>query len=189
MIAKKTLNITLNDLNNGEHDSFDTVFRYYYPSLCYFAENIVGSGSAAEDVVQSVFLGFYENKPRFENITALRSYLYVAVNNRSIKYLNKQKRNIPADDLLADSKAETDNRFHMAMEANVVDEIFKAIDTLPDACRRIFEMSYIEHRSVKDICEELQISENTVKTQRQRAKKILRERLQGLYRYVIYIFF
>ena len=42
---------------------------------------------------------------------------------------------------------------------------------------------------IKTICERLDVAESTVKTQRQRAKKYLRERLQHLYPVVTLMFF
>ncbi len=187
-MAEKSPAISLSDLNRGEPEAFDSVFRYYYASLCYFSRKIVDSRSAAEDAVQSVFLGFYERKPRFENDAALRSYLYKAVNNRSLKYLEQQRRKVSADENISDPKNDDDAMMRFALETRVIDEVFKAIATLPDACRRIFEMSYIERLSVAEICEALGISENTVKTQKLRAKKMLRERLKDLYQYLSFIF-
>ena len=79
--------------------------------------------------------------------------------------------------------------FCFQVETDVFEEVFAAIEELPIECRRIFKMSYVEMLDIKTICTQLGVAESTVKTQRQRAKKYLRERLQHLYPVVIFMFF
>ncbi len=50
-------------------------------------------------------------------------------------------------------------------------------------------MSYIDHLDIQKISQKLNIAESTIKTQRQRAKKFLRERLQNLYPLAVLLFF
>lgn len=78
--------------------------------------------------------------------------------------------------------------FCFQVETDVFEEIFAAIDELPTECQRIFKMSYIEMLDIKTICEQLDVAESTVKTQRQRAKKYLRERCNILSGGGIYVF-
>lgn len=179
----------LDKLNEGSRDAFEEMFHYYYASLCYFAGKMLHNDDEAEDVVQSVLVGFYESKPSFQNETALRTYLYRAVNNRCLNVLEKRKRNIPVTDSQQDDAPQIETAYFYQFEARVLDEIFRAIETLPDKCRRIFEMSYIERRSLREISLELKVSENTVKTQRLRAKQLLRERLRHLYPLLSVLFF
>ena len=65
----------------------------------------------------------------------------------------------------------------------VVAELFGAIDELPDKCKEIFKRSYVDGQEDKKIAEELDISLNTIKTQKQRAKSYLRGRLGDLFVY------
>ena len=85
------------------------------------------------------------------------------------------RRKLKEDELVEDAY------FFHSVETSLFEEIFKAIEELPVECCRIFKMSYLENMDVHRISEELQISESTVKTQRQRAKKYLRQRLKNLY--------
>ena len=58
---------------------FESVFHRYYASLCYFANKFVHDEEAARDIVQEVFLRFWESQGKFANETALKSYLYLCV--------------------------------------------------------------------------------------------------------------
>lgn len=179
----------LGKLNEGSMDAFGEMFHYYYPSLCYFAAKMVRDGDEAEDIVQSVLVGLYESKPSFQTDTALRTYLYRAVHNRCLNYIEKHRKNVQVDERHPDEEPEIETAYFYQFEARVLDEIFRALETLPDKCRRIFEMSYIERLSLRDISLALDISENTVKTQRLRAKQLLRDRLKHLYPLLSLMFF
>ena len=68
---------------------FESVFHKYYASLCYFANKFVRDDEAARDIVQEVFLRFWESKGKFENQSALKSFLYNCVQNAALNYLEK----------------------------------------------------------------------------------------------------
>ena len=74
------------------------------------------------------------------------------------------------------------------IESEIMDEIFRAIDQLPEECRKVFKLSYIDGMEVCKVAETLHISENTVKTQRLRARKFLKENLKDLFPVAAFIF-
>ncbi|MCB6972596.1 RNA polymerase sigma-70 factor [Butyricimonas muris] len=168
---------------------FEEIFHEYYASLCYFANKFVQDEDAAKDIVQEVFVHFWESKGRFENRVALKSFLYSCVQNGALNYLNKLRTRDKVGKQLELPVTDPDDIFCFEVEADVFEEIFVAIEELPDECRRVFKMSYIEFLDIKTICERLSVAESTVKTQRQRAKKYLKERLQHLRPLVEFIFF
>ena len=168
---------------------FESVFHKYYASLCYFANKFVRDDEVARDIVQEVFLRFWESKKKFENQSALKSFLYSCVQNAALNYLEKLQVRAKANRRLGLKTPDEEDVFNFQVETDVFEEIFAAIDELPAECQRIFKMSYIEMLDIKTICERLDVAESTVKTQRQRAKKYLRERLQHLYPVVTLMFF
>ena len=168
---------------------FEKIFHEYYASLCYFANKFVQDEDMAKDIVQEVFVRFWESKGRFENRVALKSFLYSCVQNGALNYLDKLRVRENVGKQLGLAVEEAEDVFRFEVEADVFEEIFVAIEELPEECRRIFKMSYIEFLDIKTICERLGVAESTVKTQRQRAKKYLKERLQHLYLLSSLIFF
>ena len=168
---------------------FESVFHRYYASLCYFANKFVHDEEAARDIVQEVFIRFWESQGKFANETALKSYLYLCVQNAAINYLDKLHTREKANRSMEWKILDEEDVFCFQVETDVFEEVFAAIEELPIECRRIFKMSYVEMLDIKTICAQLDVAESTVKTQRQRAKKYLRERLQHLYPVVIFMFF
>jgi RNA polymerase sigma factor (sigma-70 family) len=57
-------------------------------------------------------------------------------------------------------------------------EIYKAINTLPAQCRRIFKMLYIQGKSIKEISTELEISASTIRTQKSRGLAVLKQKVK-----------
>lgn len=178
----------LNRLNAGDEQAFETVFHKYYASLCFFANKFLHDTEASRDVVQEVFIRFYEKKYDFSNLIALKSFLYNCVQHKALNYLEKANNRAMIREKLEFCEYEENDYFLYQTETEMFEAIFKAIEELPAECRRIFKMSYIEHLDIKEISSRLQIAETTIKTQRARAKKFLQNRLQHLYPLAILIF-
>jgi RNA polymerase sigma-70 factor (ECF subfamily) len=63
------------------------------------------------------------------------------------------------------------------IETEVLTEINKIINKLPEACQAIFKLSYIEGFSNQEIADQLQLSINTIKTQKRRGLKYVQSKL------------
>lgn len=172
----------LKSLNAHKNAAFESIFHTYYPTLCFFANRFLNDQETARDIVQEIFIRFWEKDIQFENFAALKSFLYTCVQNQALNHIEKQNiRNRINKNIILDEYHEEDY-FQYQVEAELLERINNAIEELPTECKRIFKLSYIDRLSVKEICEHLGVAESTVKTQRQRAKKALKERLQNSYR-------
>ena len=182
--------ILLRQLNGGDEAAFEHVFREYYASLCFFANKFLRDREAAKDVVQEVFLHFFEKKQYyFPNWIALKSFLYDCVQRKTLSYWEKMNNRARIQREMERQEYQENEYFLRQVESEMFEEIFAAIEKLPTGCRRIFKMSYIDHLDIQEITRQLNISQATVKTQRQRAKKFLRERLQDLYPILAILFY
>lgn len=79
-------------------------------------------------------------------------------------YLNRQDSS-PVDDVQV---------INLMIRSEVLGEIYRALSTLPPQCQRISKMSFLDGMKNLEIAQELNISVNTVKTQKQRALQLLR---------------
>ena len=68
----------LQGLRVGDDRAFKVLFEKYYASLCAFATNFVNDPDVAEDIVQEIFFKLYTDKPAFDVVVALKSYLYLS---------------------------------------------------------------------------------------------------------------
>ena len=158
--------------------SHKLLFEKYYARLCDFARRILSDEMLAEDVVQDVFLAFIERSESAEiEANSIRSYLYRSVKNACLNKLRKDKvieRFESAHELpLIDDEHALSAMIH----SEIVGEIHHALKKLPEGCRMIIGLGYFEGLNNPQIASELNISVNTVKSQKQRALFLLRKDL------------
>lgn len=163
--------------------SFERLFKDYFKRLCYFAFQFVENMAEAEDVVQDTFIKFWDQKDNFDNEPAIKTFLYISVRNACLNInRHKQVRQIHAETQLADSHIEQTDFLNNIIKAEVLTKIYQAVETLPDGCKRVFELSYFEELKNPQIAEILKVTVNTVKTQKYRAIKLLHEKLKPLFK-------
>ncbi len=172
-----------NPLLRVKKEAFKQVFHTWHKPLCFFASRIVKDPDLAEDLVQDVFLAFWDRDlSAFPNEKAIKTFLFNSVQNRCIDYFRAQEcRERNKDKVAPKIQYEQDCFLLQQIEAEVTAELFRAVNELPDRCREIFCLAYLQEKEEKEIAELLHISINTVKTQKQRAKLFLKTRLGELF--------
>lgn len=169
------------DKNVLEEKTYKQIFCKYYKLLYMFAAKYVSTDNA-DDIVQDVFLKLWESPTPFKNEEHIKLYLYKSTYHNCLnhikhqQYIEKELSSLPEI-----SEAESD--FYLDeehIENSILSNIFQAIDNLPDKCKTIFTLTYLDGMSTQEIAEELHISINTIKTQRLRAKEALREALKDI---------
>lgn len=170
------------DLNGNDKTSssvtFKELFSRYYDRLLYFAWQFIHDKETANDMVQQAFMNYWNSNSdqQVDEVNA-RNFLYLNVRNLCLKHIRhdkvieKHKKQIDPDPV------EEYNVVNKIIKAEVLGEIYHAIESLPESCKRISRMSYLEGMKNNEIADELGISVNTVKTQKQRALQLLRLRL------------
>ncbi len=165
-------------MKKGSILSSEALFKKYYPRLCHFAWQYLGDQEASEDIVQEAFTVFLERRDLIANDeSAIRNYLYTTVRNacfnlsRDAKIEERYFRLSPFE-LVEDSTFD-----HDIILSEVMNEVYSVIATLPRECQRIFRLGYLEGWSNAKIADKLQVSINTVKSQKQRGLKLLKARL------------
>ncbi len=166
-------------LKEGDRKGLKEIFDLLYTPLCLFSEKFVGKREVAEDIVQEVFISFWEKKS-YESIKSnLSSYLYRSVRNKSINYLRalKIKTCDWMDDYLEIYEEIDDTQEY---KEEILKKTHQAIEELPKGCRNVFTSVTFNKLSYKQAAEYHNISINTVRSQLQRATKKLHEKLDGL---------
>ncbi|SIN65116.1 RNA polymerase sigma-70 factor [Chitinophaga niabensis] len=156
----------------------EALFREYYTRLCHFAYQFTGDKEAAKDIAQEAFVNYLAQQERVsDHPVAIKNFLYSSIRNAC---LNAQRHEKVVKKFAEQKAAEP------AVDASVVQAIIKsevsgaihqALQSLPEECQRIIRMGYIDGLKNKKIAELLDISINTVKTQKKRGLQLLRLRL------------
>lgn len=166
----------VNQMIDGNKQAFKYFFDKYYNELCNFVNIYLHNNDLAEEVVQDIFVYFWENKSRINIQSSVKSYLFSASKYRSLNLLRDQKRN---SELQKSIEKETHGAFEMSTDFFTDPNEFKkllddAVEQLPEKCKRIFLLSKQEELSNKEIAEKLNLSVKTVENQITIALKKLR---------------
>lgn len=115
---------------------FRELFDSYFRILTTYAYRFVNDWQTAEDITQDVFMSLWEKKESIDFDDPIKPYLYRAVYNRSINYLNSalmQKRIEGAEtiDELINREILSYNQHDTLLLKEITDEINQFVDTLP----------------------------------------------------------
>ena len=182
---------------HSDSKTFERFFRETYQALCFYASGILHDDAASEDVVQETFLKLLNSDKLFENKDHLKNYLYVAVRNLCIDKCKANQHHVTIDygsgsEANGEKKHEKEQKWlHSGyvtesldiqiVRAECLHAIASAIEELPEGQRTVFRLAYLEEKSNEEIANLMNISVNTVKVQKQRAKAHMREKLQDFY--------
>ncbi|QIU93654.1 RNA polymerase sigma-70 factor [Bacteroides faecium] len=165
-------------VNRKDERMWGDFYDRFYAALCVYVSKILPVPDAVEDLVQEVFISVWEGKRTFSDIKELANYLYRACYNNTLLYI----RNNQIHDTILSSLAEEegvedeDMIYALTVKEEIIRQLYCHIEELPAEQRRIILMR-IEGHTWEEIAERLEISINTVKTQKTRSYKFLRERL------------
>jgi len=159
--------------------AFEELFREFYTPLCRFALGFVKDDMEAEEIVQGIFVNIWEQRSKLDIHTSIKSYLYTATRNRSLNYIKKQNTQSAYKENIVTSCSAAENSTDNMMNHDELQKlIVEAINSLPEKCRAIFNLSRHDEFSYKEIAEHLDISIKTVENQMGIALKKLRVQLQ-----------
>lgn len=170
-------------LKHGDHQAFKLIFDQYYALMCAIAYEYVEDYHASQNIAEDVMLTIWEKHAQLNISVSLKSYLLSAVRNRSIDYLRCHSREVEAfsfESVTGSSGCFIPDQelFEQIVLFELEDKIQKAIQAMPDECRKVFLLSRYEEKSYAEIAEELNISVNTVKYHIKRALSLLRQDLK-----------
>jgi RNA polymerase sigma-70 factor (ECF subfamily) len=142
------------------------------------AYRIVNDEVEAEDVLQESFINAFNNLDNYRGDSTFGAWIKRIVINKSINYLHKKKmERIPEDDRW-DVKQEEEVDIFEGYPFSV-EKVRDAIENLPDGYRTVLSLYLLEGYDHGEIAEIMGITESTSKSQFNRAKKKLKEILEG----------
>ena len=164
---------------DDDREAFEKIFREYYKRLHGFAYTYVEERTAAEDIVQSVFLKIWSDRGNWDPPGTVKQYLFAAVRNEALNQLRHQKIvSETQDDVILKFRELNQEKAENLAETEALRlKIEEGILELPHRCRQIFLLNRRSGLTYTEIADYLGISINTVNTQMGRALKSLRDTL------------
>lgn len=159
-------------INRGDIEAFKQVYDLYYSVLVTYANSILAdSEDMGEDIVQDVIANIWEAKTQFVSYSSFKTYLYNAVRNAALNHIKHQGAADKYIEYLQYEYTPFDESGVNVEE--IYRQLFALIDHLPYRCREIF-LLHMEGKRNEEIARVLQLSVETVKTQKKRAMAYIR---------------
>jgi len=182
IMANNAFNIELiNKIKQGDEQAFEQLFKLYFERLYHFANSILKDASLAKDIVQEVYIKFWEKRKVIEPIN-IESFLYRLVRNqcishiRHIKVINNTKQSL-ADIKNIEELYRIDfvrDEPYLVIEKELEKEIEGVIADLPPRCREVFLMSRVDGLKNKEIAEQLDMRVKNVEKHITKALAVFR---------------
>ena len=176
-------------VGNLEIRDFEVLFKANFNRLCNKVFQLTHDKEVSRDIVQEVFLKLWVKRKILENVHSKEAYLYQSVIYHTLNYCKQQSGRIFLhDDLLEHSVSPTEySPEELFQHKELQEKIEKAIDKLPQGCRRVFLLNRYEQMSYSEIANHLSLSINSVEKHMGRALKLLREHLHPLVVFMLFL--
>ena len=168
--------LIINEIRKGNRSVYKSIFHKHYDILVSFANQFLCNHDSSKDVVQGVFIYLWENSHKLKIEKSLKSYLYQSVKNSCLNHLRSIKIKDKHRLLYLEALINT-NDTDVLEDSCLVDDIESALNELPKEMYAIIVKKYFLEQSIKEIAQEMTLSENTVKVQlfngRNKIRKII----------------
>ena len=161
-------------LDNAE--AFEEIYNRFALDMFLYAGNILNKKEVCEDIVQNIFIDLWSKRNHLK-INNVPSYLFRAVKYQVFNHL--RSRRFTSENLIRLNIIDISIDISKKMEYDELEKIIDSyVDELPKRCKQIFLLSRYQHKSNKEIAEELEISLQAVKNQISKALNYIRQNLQ-----------
>jgi RNA polymerase sigma-70 factor (ECF subfamily) len=169
--------------SHGDETSFLQLYERHRDAVFRFAFRLSSSVTAAEDITQDCFLSLLKHPDRFDATRAsLRTYLFAAARNLSIKRFGRTAGEVDLNDLIDEPISETKEPLREVLEAELSEVVRVAIESLPPLQREALVLFEYEELSLTQISEVVSADIGTVKARLHRARQRLKQLLAPYYR-------
>lgn len=193
-------------LRGGDESAFTELVDRFHARLIHFTLGFVHSAAIAEDVVQDAWIGVIKGVQAFEGRSSLGSWIFGIAANKAKTRAAREARTRPFSSLAADEASDAapavdPDRFldatsewpgHWAhppaswgdqperrlLSAEVLEELHRIADGLPDAQRTVLLLRDVEGFDPRTVCNILGLSETNVRVLLHRARSKVRGALE-----------
>jgi len=178
---------TIEKIKNGDKQAFKELYGEYKEKVYKTTCMMLNDTSAAEDMVQEIFINIYLKIHKLNNNEAFNSWIYKITVNYCMRYLKKNSKLKYTVDEEAVNYIIENNHSLIPEEGLLVREfnreVMKLIYELSDSQRICIILFYYNQMSIKEIAAVMESSENTTKSRLFKAKKYLKRKLEMSERY------
>ncbi len=180
--------VAIRNLGSGKRseESFEKIFKGYYPRICRFFAGRFSSPQECEELTQDVFLRVYKGRGTFDSQAEFEGWLIKIAGN---VYRNALRRREAGkrrgqehplellEELALLREPDTDNPLAATLDREKLRLLAQAMSSLPHRMRRCAILRFYHDYTYKEISVVLGVSIETVKAHLYQARHRLKEAL------------
>lgn len=173
----------------GNIAAFEEIYNRYWLELYSAAYKRIREREPSQEIVQNLFTSFWLNRGKFKIHSSLQGYLFTSIRYQVLNYKRDEAvKNSYNESLLVVDNNSFDNSTENYINYKELKEIVETcVNQLPIKCRSVFELSRNQHKTNREIAQQLQISEKTVENHLTKAIRYLRKNIDTLLVLVVLI--
>ena len=174
----------LNNACRGDETAFLGLYKRHRDDLYRFVYRFLNSSELAEDITHDCFLSLIRQPDRYDPaLASLRTYLYAAARNLSLKHIRQTGGEVTIDDLPEDTfVSEIDPPLQSLLGKEMADLVRRAVTDLPPLQREALILFEYEELTLMEIAAIVATDIGTVKSRLHRARERLRRSLSPYYK-------
>ena len=169
---------------SGKRKAYDRLYRKYAAVMMGICMRYCKNRSDAEDVLQEGFIKVFSNMGKYRHEGSFEGWIKrimirTAIDHYhlNLRYVRQKDIDVMEKDIVVEGQSGHDPDPPSFPDISG-EKLMSLIQALPDGYRMVFNLYAIEGYSHREIAENLEISENTSKTQLMKARRSLREMLK-----------
>ena len=170
--------IIIDKCRKGDRSAQKKLYDYIAPKMFAVCLRYMGDRMPAEDILQDGFITLFSKLDSYSGEGSFEGWARKIFVNTALMSLRKTDALKLSDDLEEAGNLSSD--ISTQIQNIGYKEIMKVVMKLPDGYRTVFNMFVVEGFSHKEIAQALNISEVTSRSQLQRARMILQEKIKKL---------
>jgi RNA polymerase sigma-70 factor (ECF subfamily) len=144
--------------------AFEKLVVTYQKPLYFHIRSILKNHDDTDDVLQNVFIKVYRNIDKFKGESKLFSWLYRIASNEAYTFFQQQKNNFKHSDEAFNDYQLNNLKADIYFDGDEITlKLHKAIQTLPEKQKQVFQMKYFESLKYEEMSEILGTSVGALK--------------------------
>lgn len=164
-------------IKKRDPEAFHELYKTSFLPLQHYAMRYLYDWKETEDMVQDAFLSLWSNLNRYDEKQPVFYYLLGIIRNNCMNYLRNLDIQYKHQDKIIEAMLFS-NIEDPEVDEDIHERLNYILDLLPDKQREVVLLHIVEKKKIREIAEQMDIAETTVKTHFKRAMTILRNNLQ-----------
>ncbi len=165
-------------------EKLNYIASHYMNVMWQKAYSVLSDAHEAEDACQEAFIKLMRIEDKIEDVTEprVRALCGIIARNTAVDMARKNGRTDPTEDIYMDLEAKEQPKASPEQELTdkeAVSELISEIKALPDTYRDVLMLRCLNELSPEETARALSCSVNSVNIRLTRARKLLKERMEG----------